>query len=127
MADYISKSSMARVERALVTQRVLREVAEERERQDEKWGEQNHDMIGGYMPAGYRADYAVEARNWKHANDYRVERGLLGFDGILLEEVFEALEAEGADQRAELVQVAAVAVGMIEALDRKMAKQEIAA
>lgn len=75
---------------------VLAEILEERHRQDQKWGEQNHSPI-----------------EWQ---------------GILMEEVGEqAREAnenhfEGKDSlvkyRKELVQVAAVAVNMIECLDR---------
>ena len=74
----------------------LSEVNDERNRQEEKWGTQNHD------PFTYLA--------------------------ILGEEVGEACQAalktryEGgktlADYRTELVQVAAVAVAMIECLDR---------
>lgn len=56
---------------------------------------------------------------WKRTNALRVERGELAWDGILLEEVFEALaEADPAAMRAELVQAAAVIVNMIECLDR---------
>lgn len=123
MTDSLTKEAMAIVDRGWVTQGVLREVAKERAEQDHQWGEQNHPMIGGMFPQAYRSNYALEARRWKDVNDYRVEKESLGFDGILLEEVFEALEeVDPVKQRAELVQVAAVAVGMVEALDRKMAK-----
>ena len=76
--------------------RVLHEVSMERARQDEKWGEQNHD------------DFTWLA--------------------ILTEELGEVAEGalvqvyEGSgtphDVRAELIQVAAVAVSWIECLDR---------
>lgn len=80
------------------TDEVLDHVAAERERQDEKWGEQNH-------------------LDWV-------------WNAILMEEVGEAAEevlttAFGAaakghgDLRSELVQVAAVAVAWIEAIDRR--------
>lgn len=77
---------------------VLDEVRDERYRQDEKWGEQNH-----------RPEFWL---------------------AILMEEVGEVAHAvcEGGpkasgiewwrEQRAELVQVAAVAVGFVESLDR---------
>ena len=75
-----------------------RDVLAERERQEAKWGEQNHD------PEIYLA--------------------------ILLEEVGEASECalhrrfggpEAANYREELVQVAAVALAMIECEDRRSA------
>lgn len=123
MGDFLSRPTMMHIERRLVTQSVLREVAKERDAQDKKWGEQNHPMIGGFMPEAHRREYARQAAGWKHTNDLRVENETLGFDGILLEEVCEALEeTDPVNQRAELVQTAAVVVGMIEALDRKMAK-----
>ena len=70
---------------------VLNEVAEERERQDAKWGEQNHD------PAIWLAILAEEF-------------GEIGK---------EVLEPEPTDNyRRELVQLAAVAVAAIESFDR---------
>ena len=74
---------------------VLMEIDRERMKQDAKWGEQNHDP---YL-----------------------------YGAILVEEVGEAMQAalksqwEGGDPhalRAELVQVAAVAVAFIECVDR---------
>lgn len=74
---------------------VLEDVIEERHRQDAKWGEQNHD------PFAYLT--------------------------ILMEEVGEASQAALHDRfggpkagtfRAEMVQVAAVAVAIIECIDR---------
>lgn len=116
-----------KIERELVSNRVLIEVGAERRAQDEKWGEQNHPMIGGMFPEAYRNEWALQAARWKATNDYRVENETLGFDGIALEEVFEALEeADPVKQRAELVQAAAVFVAMIEAIDRKIATAEAA-
>lgn len=106
------------------TARVLSQVAEERRRQDEKWGPQDHPLVGGPFPEARRSQWARQADFWKKANDARVISGQTGFDGILLEEVYEALCEEEYDKaRAELVQVAAVAVGMIEAIDRKVARR----
>lgn len=84
------------------TEFVLDEIKDERERQDQKWGEQNHDPFK--------------------------------FIAILMEEVGEAaqqavkcyLESKDSatsiqhlkNYRAELVQVAAMAVQMIESVDR---------
>ena len=54
-------------------------------------------------------------------NDERVERGSLAWDGILLEEVYEAFaEEDPIKLRSELVQVAAVAVQWIAAIDRRI-------
>jgi len=114
------ESVRAKVEREIITNRVLEEVAAERVNQHEKWGEQNHPMIGGFMPTAHQREYARQASQWKTVNDLRVDNETLGFDGIALEEVFEALEQDDPLlQREELVQAAAVLVAMIEALDRK--------
>jgi hypothetical protein len=109
---------------------VLLEVGAERERQDAKWGEQNHpDGTGAFsvreggrvLPDEYvgavRADRAREA---KSACDRAAAEGRLTYLHILREEVAEAAaEHDPALLRAELVQVAAVAVKWIEAIDRR--------
>lgn len=101
------------------TQAVLLEVETERKAQDKRWGEQNHPQQGGNAPDKGIAHYAELADQWKAFNDARVAAGTLGFDSILLEEVYEALgETDTALRREELLQVAAVAVCAIEALDR---------
>lgn len=101
------------------TQSVLLEVEAERKAQDKRWGEQNHPQQGGKNPDAGIAAYSARASDWKRINDDRVTAGLLGFDSILLEEVYEALgERDPKLRREELLQVAAVAVCAIEALDR---------
>ena len=97
----------------------LQDVGDERERQEERWGQQNHESS---YSASNRLRYRGEAQRWREINDARIKEGRLTWDGILLEEVFEAL-AEGDDalRRAELIQVAAVAVAEIEAIDRRNA------
>jgi NTP pyrophosphatase (non-canonical NTP hydrolase) len=76
---------------AMNTCKVLGEVWAERQRQDEKWGQQNH--------------------------------GYFKWTTILAEEVGEAakdaLEGEYQKMRAELLQVAAVAVAAVECIDRE--------
>jgi NTP pyrophosphatase (non-canonical NTP hydrolase) len=74
---------------------VLQEVMVERARQDEKWREQNHE------PAVYLAILAEEV-------------------GEVAQEVLRAkFGGKSLDSyRAELIQVAAVAVAMVECLDR---------
>jgi NTP pyrophosphatase (non-canonical NTP hydrolase) len=86
-----------------VTSRVLREVYAEREAQEKKWGQQNHE------PAVYLSilveevgEVAQDVNDAMHPNDDGDDEA-----GCL------------AAAREELIQVAAVAVGMIEALDRR--------
>jgi len=98
---------------------ILTEVGHERASQHEQWGTQGHESS---YSASNRLRYRGEAQRWREINDARIKEGRLTWDGILLEEVFEAL-AEGDDalRRAELIQVAAVAVAEIEAIDRRNA------
>lgn len=104
------------------TEKVLAEVAAERHRQDAKWGQQNHPDLSSDSDLGLAVrTYAAEADDWKDVNAERVYADALSWDGILLEEVFEALaESNPAKLRAELVQVAAVAAAWIEAIDRRV-------
>jgi hypothetical protein len=109
-----------------LTPGVLRRVRAERARQDQLWGPQNHRPLpgvelegGGYAVLGaLSGDYRSMAEKCKRYNAYVVSQGLdPTWDAILLEEVFEALgEAVDAPEKyeEELVQVAAVAVNMIE-------------
>lgn len=93
----------------------LREVAMERARQDAKWGEQNHPM-GTSDRLGYAAETA------KMLCKREAACGTVTWRHIIEEEFWEAMaEEDPARLRAELVQVAAVAVAMIECLDRKSA------
>lgn len=99
------------------SQYVLAEVAAERARQDAKWGQQDHpdDTHGNAEKYWQRQARAAEA-----ATDLAARQGALTWAHILLEEVYEALaETDPAKRRAELVQVAAVAVAQIEAIDRR--------
>lgn len=112
------------------TRAVLAEVHAERIRQDAKWGQQNH-------PTWFPGDlvdvtfHHRQAEMWKALNDQRVNTANAAgcssdrnsaWDGVLLEEVFEALaESDPVARRAELVQVAAVAVAAIEHIDRQSA------
>jgi hypothetical protein len=94
---------------------VTGEIRVERDRQNTKWGEQNHPMGTGIGPY-----WAERAEVEKQVNDYRVERGTLTWLDILAEEVYEAFaESDLYKLRTELIQVAAVAVAWVEALDRR--------
>jgi hypothetical protein len=91
---------------------ILKEIKEERERQDEKWGVQNH-------PIGNGAVYIHLANFFRELCDTSFNRGHGTYAHILLEEVAEALAETTPDGvRGELIQVAAVVVAMIEKIDR---------
>jgi hypothetical protein len=95
---------------------VLEEVHAERERQDAKWGEQNH-PDGTGDDDGYRQRQAEAARSicQAHAAD-----GTVTWLDILREELAEAFaESDSAKLRAELIQVAAVATAWVESIDRR--------
>lgn len=118
---------------------VLHDILQERHRQNEKWGEQNH-------PDGTGPDEQPLLEVWYHATgspdpledfsatdlakaatestDEKAGSGYeLTWTDILLEEVFEALaESDPAKLRTELIQVAAVATQWVEAIDRRNTK-----
>lgn len=105
------------------TLNVLVEVAEERHAQDERWGEQNHpvhdhsDPTGIYLLGRRYADFERLAK-------LAFSRGARSWALIELEELFEALAAPTPKlAREEFIQVAAVAVAAVEALDRDEAKK----
>ena len=94
--------------------RVLEEVSRERVAQQAKWGEQNHPDGTGLPHAAHKpiraqrdceAAFANGRGTWRH---------------ILIEEVAEAeAESDRTRLREELIQVAAVAVAWVEAIDRR--------
>jgi hypothetical protein len=95
--------------------KIFRSIHEERIRQDEKWGEQNHPMLN--VP--FTTEGMLQGQcTYKQLNDSKND---CCWYAILMEEVYEAFsETDHAKQREEMVQVAAVAVQIIEYLDRKM-------
>lgn len=113
-------------------QNILAEVAQERVRQDEKWGVQNH-------PLWFRASaldhqyWATQADMWKLTNDHRVAQATAAgrpagencaWDGIAFEEFAEAFgEASPGLQYSEFVQAAGVVVAILEKLNRDAIKQ----
>jgi len=85
----------------------------ERERQDEKWGEQHH-------PDGTTSKSAPMANYYRDSCDRAFAAGDGTWAHILLEEVFEALAEEDQQKlRTELVQVGAVAAAWIEDIDSR--------
>lgn len=112
----------------------LDDVVVECERQDAKWGEQDHldgtgqeaqpllaltDTILDEDKACVIRDMLRSRTDWRFSGDpYRDRDGT--WTDILLEEVFEALAEDDPDRLyAELVQVAAVAVQWGEAIKRR--------
>lgn len=94
---------------------LLTRVHYERLRQIELWGEQHHpDIHNGPANLGKIADH------WKSVNAGRVEDGSLSWDGILFEEVWEAMAAENPEDRVkELLEVAAVAIAWAEDIESR--------
>jgi hypothetical protein len=95
----------------------LDEVAAERRRQIDKWGEQNH-------PDGVATTDVdrVAADTARRACEQAFAAGLGTWRVILEEEVREAFAESSVEAlRAELIQVAAVAVAWVEAIDRRQA------
>jgi hypothetical protein len=101
------------------TRDVLDEVYAERAAQNAKWGEQNHPDGTGNVD---QQRYAEFRRKW--CQD-AFGAGYGTWADVLAEEVAEAEgERDPARLRAELVQVAAVAVAWCEAIDRRTAAQQ---
>jgi hypothetical protein len=95
---------------------VLAEVQAERERQDAKWGEQN--LLDGTGGSG--ALYVAD--RYRSVVDEALKTDSATWRDVFLEEAYEALaESEPERLRAELVQVAAVCVKWIAAIDRRQA------
>lgn len=108
---------------SVVTDRVLSEVLAERIRQDGQFGEQNHpDGTGPHKAAIVGAlCFADEAATRaRRACQSAAHRGETTWRLVFAEESLEALaEDDPAKLRAELIQVAAVAVAWAEAIDRR--------
>ena len=103
----------------------IADVVSERIRQDDKWGG-GRDHLDAPAFRGDQACRALRiplAHEAQEAVEEAAMAGCLSWAAILQEEVSEAVEAGGeGDQvalRKELVQVAAVAVAWIEAIDRR--------
>ena len=104
------------------TREVVLEVITERGAQDAKWGQQDHPL--GMHPTrefpwvGLLTAYTLANIARGHC-EWAANAEQLTWADILAEEVFEAFAAASpAEARAELLQVAAVAVAAIESIDR---------
>ena len=99
------------------TPEILREVEHERDRQDAKWGQQDH--LSVHPLAWY--DIASEG-DAKNSCEAATKAKQLSWADIAIEELSEAIFAEDDDaRREELVQLAAVAVAWIACIDRRNA------
>lgn len=95
---------------------IAEEILSEVDRQQELWGEQNHPDGTGLTEDDWRAN------RMKAFNDAFVEKGTLTWRDILLEEVYEAFaETDLVKLREELIQVSAVALSWVDAIDRRKA------
>jgi hypothetical protein len=93
---------------------ISKQVLEERNRQDAKWGEQNH-PDGTGIPSMVAA-----AERARRVTDHNAHWDKLTWADILREEFYEALaESDPGKLRTELIQVAAVAQAWVEAIDRR--------
>lgn len=102
------------------TRRVVADVQIERAAQDEKWGEQNHPDGTGPHAELLGVDFARWADELRRVCQAAAADGTVTWAHILTEEVAEAFACDDpARLRTELVQVAAVAVAWIEAIDRR--------
>jgi len=98
----------------------LMDTRDERKRQDEKWGEQNHPWLHTVDGEAAPSRFAINtSETIKQMVDTRAQDGTLDFAAILLEEVAEAIDAETPDDVCgELVQVAAVALAARQSIMR---------
>jgi hypothetical protein len=95
---------------------VFAAVAAERERQDKKWGEQNH-------RDGTDSTWEHGAALAKELCDQLARRGKVTWRHILHEEVLEVFaETDQELLKTELVQVMAVCKAWIECIDRRAAR-----
>ncbi len=103
---------------------VLNDLELERHRQDAKWGEQNHRNGTGPGVFFMQTNVAQTAAMARSICDEAHQSGYGTWVHIIWEEVAEALEeSDPVRLRAELIQVAAVAVSWCEAIDRRVAEE----
>lgn len=99
---------------------ILEDVLDEVLDSNEKFAWQGELPMVGPRGDIVRGGHARVASAWKRTNAARSSAGLLAWDGIVLEEVYEAFaEKDPVLIRAELVQAAAMCAKAILALDAK--------
>lgn len=130
MQTGLTDAARARTSHRPALAAVLIEVAAERDRQDFKWGQQDHPSHGTFdsthlTPA--RFHLGADADALRNRCDHRARTGRISWADIALEEIAEALDADTEQaRRAELVQVAAVIVAWIQCIDRHTLPADIA-
>ncbi len=98
---------------AIEAREVIGDILRERKKNRERWGVQDY-------PDGTREQYEYLAIEAREDCQEATEHGHVTWSDVLREEVFEAFaETDSIKLRAELVQVAAVCVAWIEAIDRR--------
>lgn len=100
---------------------IVDEVLNERRKQENKWGVQDHPSVResktGHGRCGLHGMVSEETA--KQLCEYNSKRGTLAWGHIAVEELAEAISAPGdMSRREELVQLAAVIVAWIENIDR---------
>lgn len=99
---------------------IIEKVLAERTRQDNKWGEQNWPLA--HEPISELKEESDKSKNF--CNE-RAKLGIVSWRDILKEEFDEVFaESDIDNQETELVQVAAVAVSIIECLERHRERNE---
>ncbi len=103
---------------------IFKEIRQERQRQNLKWGEQNHPVLDpvlinrGADRMCQEFEIPTEARA-KQLCDLNAFRGTCTWMHILVEEISEVASCQSPDDlREELIQAASVIVATIESLDR---------
>ena len=98
--------------------RIFEQIAAERNRQDEKWGEQNWPMIR--TSSDFKLSRSI-ANKYKIDNHKDYLSNDLSWRSILLEEVYGAFaETDPVKQREKMIAVCAVGVAIVESLDRQI-------
>jgi hypothetical protein len=111
---------------------VYNEIYQERLKQDNKWGEQNHPCLdqvllnrpGGCTPQRMCENYEIPTEERaKYLTDICAQDESITYAHIAIEEMCEAVsQFDTVKRREELVQLAAVVVAWIEKIDRDLQK-----
>ena len=120
-------TKVTKVKNEVYINSVLEEIQQERIKQDQRWGEQNHPILDEILlcrdPERMCQQYEIPSEpRARQLLEFAEEKGELTYMHILMEEVSEVASTGNQIQetRKELVQVAAVACAMIESIDRKI-------
>jgi len=105
----------AEPERGPEVTQIFVEIAEERRRQDARWGVQNH-PVRNDSDAQWLKE---QAETYRKICDLKASENRLTWYDIIMEEIFEVFAEDTPErQRAELVQMVTVGVAMVQSIDR---------